>query len=95
MFDSFLQIDGIPGESTDDKHKDWIELSDAMTTSDVQPTSATRSSAGGGSTGRSQHRDYVITKYVDKASPKLYEAVPAASISARPKSKYAAQAAAR
>jgi bacteriocin-like protein len=23
--DSFLNIDGIKGESTDDKHKDWIE----------------------------------------------------------------------
>jgi hypothetical protein len=25
-FDAFLKIDGIPGESTDDKHKDWIEI---------------------------------------------------------------------
>jgi bacteriocin-like protein len=25
-FDRFLKIDGIPGESTDDKHKDWIEI---------------------------------------------------------------------
>jgi type VI protein secretion system component Hcp len=24
-YDAFLKIDGIPGESTDDKHKDWIE----------------------------------------------------------------------
>jgi hypothetical protein len=24
--DSYLQIDGIKGESQDDKHKDWIEL---------------------------------------------------------------------
>jgi len=24
--DCFLKIDGIPGESTDDKHKDWIEV---------------------------------------------------------------------
>lgn len=23
--DVYLQIDGIKGESTDDKHKDWIE----------------------------------------------------------------------
>jgi len=74
MFDCFLQIDGIPGESTDDKHKDWIELL-SYDHKVVQPTSATRSSAGGGSTGRSQHHDYVITKYVDKASPKLFEAV--------------------
>ena len=32
-------------------------------------------SAGGASTGRSQHGDFVIVKYVDKSSPKLYEAV--------------------
>ena len=25
-FDGFIKIDGIPGESTDDKHKDWIEI---------------------------------------------------------------------
>jgi bacteriocin-like protein len=25
-YDAFLKIDGIPGESTDDKHKDWIEI---------------------------------------------------------------------
>ena len=25
-FDTFVKIEGIAGESTDDKHKDWIEL---------------------------------------------------------------------
>jgi type VI secretion system secreted protein Hcp len=25
-FDAFLKIDGIPSESTDDKHRDWIEI---------------------------------------------------------------------
>jgi type VI secretion system secreted protein Hcp len=24
--DAYLQIEGIKGESTDDKHKDWIEV---------------------------------------------------------------------
>jgi len=74
MFDTFLQLDGVPGEATDDKHKDWIELlsyNHGMT----QPVSATRSSAGGAATGRTQHGDFTITKFVDKASPKLYEAV--------------------
>jgi type VI secretion system secreted protein Hcp len=73
-FSAFLQLDGVPGEALDDKHKDWIELlsySHQMT----QPVSSTRSSAGGASTGRTQHGDFVITKFVDKASPKLYEAV--------------------
>ena len=25
-FDAFIKIDGIPGESTDEKHKEWIEV---------------------------------------------------------------------
>jgi type VI secretion system secreted protein Hcp len=74
MADTYLQIDGVPGESLDDKHKDWIELlgfGHEMT----QQVSNTVVSAGGAATGRTQHGDFAITKYVDKASPKLYEAV--------------------
>jgi len=74
MFDSFLQIDGIPGESSDSNHKDWIEVL-SYGHEMVQPVSSTKSSAGGAATGRSQHGDFAITKFVDKASPKLYEAV--------------------
>jgi type VI secretion system secreted protein Hcp len=71
-FDAFLKIDGIPGESTDDKHKDWIEIlsfSHGMT----QPASATASSAGGGTAERVNLQDLQIAKHLDKASPKLYE----------------------
>ena len=71
-FDSFLKIDGIPGESTDDKHKDWIEIlsySHGLT----QPSSATASSVGGGTTERVNHDDLSVTKLLDKSSPKLYE----------------------
>ena len=74
MFDTFLQLDGVPGEATDDKHKDWIELL-SYNHDMSQPVSSTRSSAGGAATGRTQHGDFTITKFVDKASPKLYEAV--------------------
>ena len=28
--DVYLQIEGIKGESTDDKHKEWIEVSHVM-----------------------------------------------------------------
>lgn len=70
--DIFLQIDGIKGESTDSEHKDWIELL-SFNHSISQAASATANSAGGGTTGRCQHQDYSITKYVDLASPKLYE----------------------
>ncbi len=70
--DSYLQIDGLKGESTDSGHKDWIEiLSYEHTIS--QPASATANSAGGGTSGRSKHEDFEISKYIDLASPKLYE----------------------
>jgi len=74
MIDMYLSIDGVKGESTDDKHKDWIEvLSYGHTMS--MPVSSSKSSAGGASTGRTQHGDLAITKYIDLASPKLAEAV--------------------
>jgi type VI secretion system secreted protein Hcp len=70
--DYYVQIDGIKGESTDSEHKDWIEIS-AFSHAITQPTSATVNSAGGATSGRCKHEDFVVTKYVDLASPKLYE----------------------
>lgn len=72
MSDIYIKIDGIPGEATDGDHKDWIEVL-SYTHGITQPASATVSSAGGGTTTRCDHENYSITKYVDKASPKLYE----------------------
>jgi type VI secretion system secreted protein Hcp len=46
MFDGFVRIEGISGESTDDKHAGWIEITDFDL--DVsQKVSRTASSAGG------------------------------------------------
>ena len=45
-FDAFIKIDGIPGESTDDKHKDWMEIS-TFSWGASQPASGTASYAGG------------------------------------------------
>ena len=72
MFDAFLKIDGIPGESTDDKHKDWIEVL-SFDFGMIQPSSATDSSAGGATTERVDVEDVDLIKHLDKASPKLYE----------------------
>jgi type VI secretion system secreted protein Hcp len=74
LVEGYIQIDGIPGESLDDKHKDWIEVL-GLGHEILQPVSTTKSSAGGASTGRTQHGDFVFTKLVDKSSPKLNEAV--------------------
>jgi type VI secretion system secreted protein Hcp len=69
-FDAFLKIDGIPGESTDDKHKDWIEVL-SYDWGVSQPTSATASSSGGASQERANFQDFTIAKALDKATPKL------------------------
>ena len=72
-FDGFIKIDGIPGESTDAKHKDWIELL-SYSHSVEQPISKTASSSGGASAERANLGAFYITKTVDKASPKLFDA---------------------
>ncbi len=72
-FDAFLKIDGIPGESTDDKHKDWIEVTSFNQTMQ-QPASATASSAGGATAERVDFGTFDITHLLDKASAKIYEA---------------------
>ncbi len=73
-YDAYLNLDGVKGEALDDKHKDWIELA-GFGHQMTQPVSQTVSSAGGAATGRTQHGDFQIHKYVDAASPKLYEAI--------------------
>ncbi|XZG71813.1 Hcp family type VI secretion system effector [Chitinibacteraceae bacterium HSL-7] len=72
-FDAFLKIDGIPGESTDDKHKDWIEIL-SFAHKIEQPASATASSVGGATAERVNHSTFDIVHLLDKASPKIYEA---------------------
>jgi type VI secretion system secreted protein Hcp len=69
-FDAFLKIDAIPGESTDDKHKEWIELL-SFSHGISQPASGSASTAGGRSAERCDHQDFSVVKTLDKASPKL------------------------
>jgi type VI secretion system secreted protein Hcp len=72
-FDVFVQIDGIPGESLDDQHPDWIEVlsfEHAM----EQPASASASSSGGATAERVNHKPFIFVHQIDKASPKLAEA---------------------
>jgi len=70
MSHMFLQIDGIKGESTDEKHKDWIEVI-GFSQSVNQPISAA-SRTGGLTAGRAEFQDLIINKVVDKATPELY-----------------------
>ncbi|MHC4203003.1 MAG: Hcp family type VI secretion system effector [Planctomycetota bacterium] len=68
--DTFLQIEKIPGESTDAKHKDWIEVL-SYSHGVSQMASASASTGGGKTTSRCDHQDFSIVKELDKASPLL------------------------
>ena len=70
--DVYLQIDGIKGESADSVHKDWIECK-SVHWEVLQPKSATASSAGGHTAERTEHKDIVISKLADLATPLLLQ----------------------
>jgi len=70
--DVYLQIDGIKGESADDRHKDWIECK-SVSWGVEQPKSATASTGGGHTAERCEHRDIAISKLADLASPILLQ----------------------
>lgn len=69
MEDYFLKIDGIPGESQDDKHKDWIALASfSWGIAEQGPPSH----GGGGAAGRVTSRGFEFVMRANKASPKLF-----------------------
>lgn len=68
--DVYLQIDGIKGESQDDKHKDWIEVT-GIHWGVYQPRSATASTSGGHTAERAELQDISFSKLADIASPLL------------------------
>lgn len=72
-FDAFIKIDGIPGESSDDKHKEWIEIINYDHHIE-QPASSTASSVGGATAERVNHGTFNFIHQLDKATPKLLEA---------------------
>jgi type VI secretion system secreted protein Hcp len=66
--DYFLKIDGIPGESFDDKHKDEIEV---MSWSWGATQSGTMGFGGGGGGGKVSMQDFHFAMRYNKASPQL------------------------
>ncbi len=70
--DVYLQIDGIKGESMDDKHKDWIECT-SVSWGVSQPRSATASTGGGHTAERCEHQEIALTKLADLSSPILLQ----------------------
>lgn len=74
-FDYFLKLEGVDGESTDDKHKDWIEidsfswgLGQIIGEDSIQPRGG---GGGGGGAGKVSVQDFSFVKKIDKSSPVL------------------------
>lgn len=66
--DYFLKLDGIEGESTDDKHKNEI---DVESWSWGETNSGSHAGGGGGGAGKVSMQDFHFVMKVNKASPKL------------------------
>lgn len=67
--DMFLKIKDIPGESTDSKHKDEIQI-ESWSFGESNP--ATFSGGGGGGAGKVQMQDFHFAMKTSKASPVLF-----------------------
>ncbi len=67
--DYFLKLDGVDGESVDDKHKGEIEI-DSYSWGAANAGTAGRGPGAG--SGKVQPQDFQIVKKVDKSSPNLY-----------------------
>jgi type VI secretion system secreted protein Hcp len=70
-FDAFLMVKDIQGESSDDKHKNWIEIL-SFSHGVSQPASGSPSDRGGRSAERVNHLDFSVVKGLDKSSPGLH-----------------------
>ena len=69
--DIFAKIDGIKGESLDDKHKDEVEV---LSWSWGVTQSGSITGGGGGGAGKATFNDFNFTHHLDKASPNLLRA---------------------
>jgi type VI secretion system secreted protein Hcp len=70
VVDYFLKIEGVPGESTDEKHKDEIQL-ESFSWGETQSGRAGDSAHTGGGAGKVNMQDFHAVKRYSKASPKL------------------------
>ena len=70
--DYFLKLEGVDGESADSKHKGEI---DVLSWSWGASQSGSMAMGGGGGAGKVSVQEMTISKQMDKASPKLFEAL--------------------
>lgn len=67
----FLKIDDIPGESQNEKHKEWIEILSYSWSGNLPGIAEV---GGGLAAGKPDVSDLSLGKYMDKSSPKLFVA---------------------
>jgi type VI secretion system secreted protein Hcp len=67
----FIKFDGIDGDSTDDKHSAWCDITSYSL--GASSPGHMGGGGGGGGAGKVSLSDLVVTKYTDKASPKLFQ----------------------
>jgi type VI secretion system secreted protein Hcp len=72
MFDAYLFIDDVPGDSSSMGFEDHFEILN-FSHEIVQELNKSRSMKGAGAAGRAEHGSMMITKRIDKASPWLME----------------------
>ena len=65
----YLQIAGVPGESRDSKHKDWIDI---MSWTFGESNPSTMQAGAGAGAGKVQMSDINFMTRMSKASPKLF-----------------------
>jgi len=72
MIDAYLQLGDIRGESQDDKHKGWIEVT-GVHWGVSQPRATAVSTAGGHTSGKADVHEVIFDKLADIASPILFQ----------------------
>ncbi|TFW34630.1 Hcp family type VI secretion system effector [Massilia horti] len=70
--DAYLQLGDIKGDSTDDKHKAWIEVKN-VDWGVTQPRAVSVSTAGGHTSGKAEVHEVSFDKLADIASPILFQ----------------------
>lgn len=69
-YDAFIHIPDLDGESTDERHRGWIEMTQ-FEFNVQQKVSQTASSAGGATAERVDFSEFGFSKLMDKTSPLL------------------------
>lgn len=67
--DFFLKIDGVEGESQDDKHKNEIHISSFLMAASNAGSGGSNQGSG---VGKARIHDMHVTKQVDKSSPNIF-----------------------